>query len=72
MHHEFLAKGRMGNKKYYLEVMRRLRKAIHQKPAELWKNQSWILHHDNAQAHTSMFVREFSAKNKIVILPQPP
>ena len=36
------------NKEYYLEVMRRLREAIRQKRIELWKNQSWILHHDNA------------------------
>ena len=36
------------------------------------ENPSWILHHDNAPAHTSMLVREFLAKNKIVIMPQPP
>ena len=52
--------------------MRRLREAIRQKRTELWKNQSWILHHDNAPAHTSMLVREFLAKNKTVIMPQPP
>ena len=40
-------------------VMRRLRTAIRQKRTELLENQSWILHHDNAPAHTSMFVREF-------------
>ena len=43
---------------------------------ELWncaqnceKTQSWILHHDNAPAHTSMLVREFLAKHKTVIIP---
>ena len=35
------------------------------------KKQSWILHHDNAPAHTSMLVLEFLAKNKTVIMPQP-
>ena len=30
------------------------------------------MHHDNALAHTSMLVREFLAKNKTVIMPQPP
>ena len=39
---------------------------------EMWKKQSWILHHDNAPAHTSMLVRDFLAKNKTVIMPQPP
>lgn len=72
VHHEFLPQGRTVNKEYYLEVMRRLREAIRQKRTELWKKQSWILHHDNAPAHTSMLVREFLAKNKTVIMPQPP
>ena len=58
MYHEYLPQGRMVNKEYYLEVMRRLR----QKRIELWKNQSWILHNDNVPAHTSMLVREFWAK----------
>ena len=37
-----------------------------------WKNQLWILHHDNAPAHTWMLVFEFWTKNKTVIMPQPP
>ena len=52
--------------------MRRVREAIRQKPTELWKNQSWILHHNNASAHTLMLVLEFLAKNKTVIILQPP
>ena len=35
IYHEFLPQGRTINKKYYLEVMRRLRKAIRQKSTEL-------------------------------------
>ena len=42
--------------------------AIPQKRTELWKNQSWILHHDNAPAHTTMLVHEILAKNKTVLL----
>ena len=70
VHHEFLPLDRTVNKKYYLEVMCRLRKAIHQKHTELWKNQSWIFHHDNGSAHTSMLVREFLTKYKTVIMAQ--
>ena len=36
------------NQEYKLEVIRRLGGAIRQKRTELWKNQEWILHHDNA------------------------
>ena len=60
-----------GRKEYYFEVRSRLRKTIWQNCTELWKNQSWIWHHDNAPAHTSMLVCEFLAKHKTVIMPQP-
>ena len=38
----------------------------------MWKNNSWLLHHDNARAHTSLLVREFLAKNNTVTMLQPP
>ena len=72
VHHEFLRQGRKVNKEYYLEVMRQLREAIRQKRTELWKNQSWILHHDNASVHTSMLVHEFLVKSKTIIMAQTP
>ena len=54
VHQEFLPKGRTVNKEYYIEVMRLLREAIRKKRPELWKNNSWLLHHDNAPAHSSL------------------
>ena len=67
-----LPQGRTVNKEYYLEVMRRLRETIRKKRPELWKNNSWLLHHDNAPAHSSLLVRNILAKNNTVIMPQPP
>ena len=52
--------------------MRRLREAIPKKRPELWKNNSWLLHHDNAPALSSLLVRNFLDKNNTVIMPQPP
>ena len=52
--------------------MRRLRKAIRKKRPELWKNNSWLLHHDNAPPHSLLLVRNFLAKNNTVLLSQPP
>ena len=46
--------------------------AIRKKCTELWKNQSWILHHNNSPAHTSRLVSEFLDKNKTVIMCEPP
>ena len=43
---------------------------IRQKCIELWKIQSWIVHHDNATAHASNLVLKVLAKNKTLILPQ--
>ena len=53
VHQEFLPQGRTVIKEYYLEVMRCLREAIRKKCRQLWKNNSWLLHHDNAPAHSS-------------------
>lgn len=72
VHEEFLPQGRTVNKEYYLEVMRRLRESIRKKRPEMWKENSWILHHDNAPAHKSLLVSSFLAKNSTSIMPQPP
>ncbi|UYV68017.1 hypothetical protein LAZ67_5002806 [Cordylochernes scorpioides] len=72
VHHEFLPQSRTVNKEYYLQVMRNFREAIRQKRPDLWKNKNWLLHHDNAPAHTSLLVRDFLAKNNTLMMPQPP
>lgn len=72
VHHEFLKQGQTVNKEYYLQVLRRLREAIRKKRLDLWKNSSWLLHHDNAPTHTSLLVCTFLAKNNTVTMPQPP
>jgi hypothetical protein len=41
---------------YYLEVLQRLREKVRWKRPELSASNSWILHHDNAPAHTALFV----------------
>lgn len=72
VHSEFLPEGQTVNKHYYLEVMKRLRNSVRRKRPDLWNNNSWILHHDNAPSHTSTIVREFLAKNSTNIIDQAP
>ncbi|UYV78503.1 hypothetical protein LAZ67_16001800 [Cordylochernes scorpioides] len=36
------------------------------------RNKNWLLHHDNAPAHTSLLVRDVLAKNNTLMMPQPP
>jgi len=52
--------------------MRRLRKAIRRKRPDLWRNNSWILHHNNTLSHNAIIIREFFAKNSTNTVPQAP
>jgi hypothetical protein len=56
---------------YYLEVLKRLREKVRPKQPELFANNSWILHHDNAP-DTALSVREFLASKQITVLEHPP
>lgn len=72
VHSEFLPPGQTVNKEYYLGVMRRLREGIRKKRPDLWQQNSWLLHHDNASPHTAFIIRDHFVKNSTHIVPQPP
>jgi transposase len=72
VHYEFLPQGRTVNKEYYLEVMQRLLEAVRKKRPDAWRENRWMLQHDNASAHSSFLVRDFLAKHATTVLPQPP
>jgi hypothetical protein len=72
VHHEFLHQGQTLNCWYYLEVLKRLRGNVRRKRPQLWRNNSWYLHHDNASAHASLAIRDFLANMNTTVLPQPP
>jgi len=59
VHYEFVLNGQTVIQVYYLEVLGRLHEKVRWKRPELFANNSWILHHDNAPAHTAQSVREF-------------
>jgi len=69
---EFLPEGQTVNKEYYLNVMKRLRENIRRKRPDLWKDNSWFLHHDNAPSHKAIVVQEFLAKNSTNVIEQAP
>ncbi|KAF6288416.1 hypothetical protein mRhiFer1_009149 [Rhinolophus ferrumequinum] len=72
IHYEFVPTGQTVNQVYYLEVLKRLREKVRQNRPELFANNSWLLHHDNAPAHTALSVREFLASKQITVLEHPP
>ena len=54
------------------EVLARLRDAVRRKRPELWENQIWMMHHDNAPAHASLLIRSYLAKRQTSVVPHPP
>jgi len=71
VHYEFVQTGQTVNQVYYLEVEERLREKVRRKRPELFANNSWILHHDNAPTHMGQCVREFLATKQITVLEHP-
>ncbi|UYV64164.1 hypothetical protein LAZ67_2006834 [Cordylochernes scorpioides] len=69
VHNEFLPQGRTVNKEYYLQVCA---KQSARNARICGRTKKWLLHHDNAPAHTSLLVRDFLAKNNTLMMPQPP
>jgi len=70
VHKEFVPPGQTVNGKFYCKVLRRLRENVRHKWPEMWKNRDWLMHHDNAPAHTLFVVRAFLTKN-VTTIPHP-
>ena len=69
--YEFVPTGQTVNQVYYLAVLKRLREKVRQKRPQLFANNSWILHHNNAPAHTALSVWEVLATKQITVLEHP-
>jgi hypothetical protein len=54
VHHEFLRQEQTVNRWYYLEVLKLLRENVWRKRPQLWRNNSWFLHHDIAPVYTDL------------------
>jgi len=70
VHKEFVPPGQTVNHAFYKYVLQRLRKRAQRVQTDI--TDDWVLHHDNATAHTALSIREFMAKKNIPVLPQPP
>jgi hypothetical protein len=66
--HEFVLCGQM----LYWEVLECLRDAVHRKMPDLWENQTWMLHHDNAPAHTLLLIHSYLTKHQTSVVPHSP
>jgi hypothetical protein len=57
---------------FYCDVLRRLRENVRRRRPELRREQTWLLHHDNAPSHTSVLTQQFLAKHKMAVIPNQP
>ena len=48
VHKEFVPPGQTVNAAFYIEVLKRLREYVQRKRPDQWRNNTWLLHHDNA------------------------
>jgi hypothetical protein len=48
---------------FYCDISRCLWKNVRRKRLELWCNHNWLLHHDNAPAHTSLKTTQYATNN---------
>jgi transposase len=52
--------------------LKHLREGVRLARPELWAENAWIVHQDNAPSQTTLVTREFLVKNKITTMGHPP
>ena len=70
VHKEFVPPGQTVNAAFHAEVLKRLGENVRRKRPDQWRNNTWLLHHDNVPAH-AVLTRRFLTDNMTVV-PHPP
>jgi len=71
VHKEFVPTDQTANSGFFCEVLQRLHEKVQRHCSQLWRKQTWLLHHDNTPSHTFVLTHQFLAKNKIAVIPHP-
>ena len=72
VHKEFVPPGQTVNAPFYAEVLKRLRENVRSKRPDQWRNNTWLLQHDNVPVHATLLTRRFLTANNMVVMPHPP
>ena len=72
IHFEFLPLGQTVNQYVFKEILRHLMRLVRDKRRDLWENNAWVLHHDNAPVHSALSIRQFLAERNVPTLEKPP
>ena len=71
VHNEFVPPGQTVNAAFYIEVLKSLRENMRRKRRDQWRNNTWLLHHDNAPAHAALLTRRFLTDNNMIVVSYP-
>ena len=52
-------------------ILQRLLRSVREKRRDLWESNTWLLHHDNAPAHTKLSIRKVLADKNSAGAPPP-
>ena len=72
VHMEFLPQGQTVNQHVYKGILWRLLRSVREKRHELWQNNTWLLHQDNAPSHNALSIGQFLAEGNVAVLDHPP
>lgn len=56
----------------YIKTLAKLKECIRQKRPQMWKDKSFLIHHDNASPHSSFMTQQKINKWGLTQLPHPP
>ena len=62
---------KQSNAAFYVEVLKRLRENVRRKRPDQWRNNTCLLHNDNAPTHAALLTR-FLTDNNMTVVPHPP
>ena len=71
-HKEFVPPSQTVNAAFYVQLLQRLWKNVRRKRPDQWRNNTWLLHHDEAPAHAALLTRRFLTDNNMTVVPHPP
>ena len=72
VHKEFVPPGQTVNATFYVKVLKHLRENVRRKWPDQWRNNTWLLHHDNAPAQDALLTRRFLTNKNMTVVPHPP
>jgi len=69
VHKEFVPPDQRVNAAFNVELLKRVRENVRRKRPDQWRNNTWMLHHDNAPAHAALLNQRFLTDNNMSAVP---